>query len=191
MFDQPNYDDTTFDKLTCTDTTFHHKEFQDCVFRNCNFSGSQFTRSKFIDCAFEECNLSMTGFDTSTLNGVIFKGCKLLAVNFSKCEDFLFGVGFENCILDYGSFAGKKMVKTRFKRSTLKEVSFSGSILTGSVFDECDMSETVFNRTDLSAVNFSTAYNFIIDPELNILKKATFAISGLQGLLMRHGIKVV
>jgi uncharacterized protein YjbI with pentapeptide repeats len=125
------------------------------------------------------------------MNDVLFKGCKLLAVNFSKCEDFLFGVSFDGCILDYASFAGKKMVKTKFSGSSLKEVSFSQTNLTGSVFDECNLLETVFNRTDLTAVNFTTAYNYILDPELNILKKAIFAMTGLEGLLTKYGIKVV
>jgi len=191
MFDQPNYDDKTFEKLVLTDSITRHKEFQSCTFHNCDFSSSTFTRNKFLECVFEECNLSMVNFEASTMNDVLFKNCKILAVNFSKCEDFLFGVGFDGCILDYASFAGKKMVKTKFKRSSLKEVSFTQTNLTGSVFDECDLLETVFNRTNLTSVNFTTAYNYILDPELNTLKKAVFAMTGLEGLLTKYGIKVV
>jgi fluoroquinolone resistance protein len=191
MFDQPSYDDKTFEKIILTNTITRHIEFQSCTFRNCDFSNSTFTRTKFLDCTFDGCNLSMANFDASTMNDVVFKGCKILAVNFSKCEDFLFGVGFEDCILDYASFAGKKMVKTKFKRSSLKEVSFTQTNLTSSVFEECNLMETVFNRTDLTSVNFTTAYNYILDPELNVLKKAIFAMTGLEGLLTKYGIKVV
>jgi fluoroquinolone resistance protein len=183
MFDQPTYDDQTFEKLVLTDSITRHKEFQSCTFRNCDFSNSTFTRNKFLECTFEECNLSMANFEASTMND--------MGVNFTKCEDFLFGVSFDGCILDYASFAGKKMVKTKFKRSSLKEVSFTQTNLTGSVFDECDLLETVFNRTDLTSVNFTTAYNYILDPELNALKKAVFAMTGLEGLLTKYGIKVV
>ncbi|MGY4537969.1 fluoroquinolone resistance protein [Mucilaginibacter sp. UYNi724] len=191
MFTQPHYDDKAFDKMVLTGAVVNHKEFQSCTFRNCDFSNSNFGRNKFLDCTFEECNLSMMQFDSSTLNDIAFKGCKIMGVNFSKSEDFLFGVGFDNCILDYASFAGKKMVKTKFKRSSLKEVSFTQTNLNGSVFDECDLLETVFNRSDLSAVNFATSYNIILDPELNNLKKAVFAMAGLEGLLTKYGIKVV
>lgn len=191
MFEKQHYDDETFQKLVLNGSVINHKEFQSCTFRNCDFSSSNLSRNKFLDCLFEECNLSMLQLDGSTLNDVNFKGCKIMGVNFSKGEDFLFGVGFENCILDYASFAGKKMVKTKFKRSSLKEVSFTQANLTGSVFDECDLLDTVFNRTDLSSVNFTTSYNIILDPELNNLKKAVFAMNQLEGLLTKYGIKVV
>jgi hypothetical protein len=62
-------------------------------------------------------------------------------------------------------------------------VSFSQTNLTGSVFDECDLLETVFNRTDLTSVNFTTAYNYILDPELNALKKASFCHDRAGGVV--------
>lgn len=65
------------------------------------------------------------------------------------------------------------------------------AILTGSKFDQCDLSGTIFNRTDLSNCNLVTAYNYQIDPEINELSKAAFAEDGLAGLLYKYGIKVV
>jgi fluoroquinolone resistance protein len=133
----------------------------------------------------------MLTLDGATINNMVFKGCKLLAVNFSKCNDFLFSVGFENCILDYASFMGKKMLKIKFNKCSLKEVSFSQANLSGSIFKDTDLTGAVFNRTDLTSANFVTAFNFDIDPEINTLKKASFALTGLEGLLARHQIKVV
>lgn len=133
----------------------------------------------------------MMKLNGSTLNDVKFKNCKILGVIFSDCQDFLFSVDFDACILDYASFMGKKMLKTRFTKSSLKEVNFTQTNLSGSVFDQSDLSGSVFNRTDLSAVNFTTAYNYTIDPELNNIKKAIFSIHGLGGLLARHQIKII
>lgn len=189
--DQFTYEDQLFDKQVYADQTVRGKEFQSCTFRNCDFANSTFTGNKFLDCTFDGCNLSMIKLDQSTLNDVVFKNCKLLGVNFSKCTDFLFSPEFDHCTLDYSSFMGKKMVKTRFNNSKLKEVTFADAILTGSMFHGCDLENAIFNRTDLGSVNFSSAYNITIDPELNNLKKAIFSTQGLEGLLTRHQIKVV
>jgi len=100
-------------------------------------------------------------------------------------------VEFQACILDYSSFMGRKMVKTKFVKTSLKEVNFSGANLSGSIFDDCNMLDTLFNGTDLSAVNFTTSHHFIIDPELNVMKKALFSAQGLPGLLTKYQIKIV
>jgi uncharacterized protein YjbI with pentapeptide repeats len=189
--DQTTYDDHIFEKEIYADKAIRGREFQSCTFRNCDFSNSTFAGNKFLDCTFDSCNLSMIKLDQTTLNDVIFKNSKVLGVNFSKCTDFLFSVAFDNCILDYSFFMGKKMVKTKFSKSTLKEVSFSQTVLTGSIFSETDLTNAIFNRTDLSAVNFVTAFNYNIDPEINNLKKAIFSSQGLEGLLTKHQIKVL
>jgi len=103
----------------------------------------------------------------------------------------LFSVGFEGCILDYSSFMLKKMLKTRFSKSTLKEVTFTQANLAGSVFDDCDLNGAIFNRTDINSVNFITAYNYDIDPEINIVKKAAFSVQGIHGLLSKYQLKIV
>ncbi|WP_419802798.1 hypothetical protein [Mucilaginibacter sp.] len=39
--------------------------------------------------------------------------------------------------------------------------------------------------------DFSSAYNFSIDPENNRIKKAKFSVAGLPGLLEKFGLKIV
>ncbi len=185
------HDDKTFTEISYAEQVIHGTEFNNCLFKKCDLSNSEFRLCKFIDCVFEECNLSLIKWGRSTLSNVVFKHCKLLGINFSLCEDFLFSVRFESCILDYSSFMNKKMLKTFFVRSRLKEVTFSQANISGSVFDESDLSGAVFNETDLSAVNFTTALNFSIDPELNIIYKAIFSAAGLPGLLEKYHIKIV
>ncbi len=189
--DEAEYDGKTFEKINYAGETITGKEFQDCIFKNCDFSGTQLLKNKFLDCLFSDCNLSMTKLSGSTISNAEFKNCKLLGVIFSECQDFLFSVGFRNCILDYSSFFGKKMLKTLFIQSSLKEVNFTGAILSGSVFDQSDMSGAVFNQTNLTSANFVTAFNYAIDPEFNDLQKAAFAVDGLAGLLTRYNLKIV
>ena len=189
--DQQTYDDQIFEYLDYTAKTVKGREFQSCTFRKCNFTEAELSGNKFLECTFDNCNLSMAKFRASTFSNAVFKDCKILGVNFYECQDFLFSVSFNNCIIDYSSFMRKKMVKTRFIRSSLKDVNFNQTNLSGSVFDQIYLSGTVFNGTDLSTVNFVTAYNYSIDPELNNIRKASFASDGLSGLLDKYGIKII
>jgi uncharacterized protein YjbI with pentapeptide repeats len=127
----------------------------------------------------------------TTLNNAVFKDCKIMGVNFMDCIDFLFTVQFESCILDYSSFMGKKMLKTRFVKTSLKEVNFGQTNLSGSVFQETDMAGAIFSQTDLTAANLTNAFNYALDPELNSIKKAIFSAHGLPGLLGKYNIKIV
>jgi len=185
------HDDKTFEDVSFAGQQNQRWDFQDCRFKRCDFSDSEFSNSKFVDCVFDGCNLSMIRLQGTTLNDVTFKNCKIMGVNFSQCQDFLFTVKFDNCILDYSSFMDKKMLKTPFIQSSLKEVTFTRANLGGSKFDNCNLNETVFRETDLTSVDFSTSYNYIIDPELNDLRKAVFAMNGVAGLLAKYGIKII
>ena len=185
------YEDQTFEKVIYTEQSLTGREFQSCIFKGCDFSGTDFASTKLLECTFDGCNLSMAKLYKTTLTDVVFKDCKLLGINFSVVQDFLFTVRFESCMLDYSSFMDKKIPKTTFIKTSLKEVTFSRAILTGSVFYECNLNETIFNQTDLTGVDFSSAYNYIIDPELNTIKKAIFSSQGLAGLLTSYDIKIV
>jgi len=113
-----------------------------------------------------------------------------MGINFTDCNDFLFAVKFDGCILDYASFVRKKMVKTSFTRSSLKNADFTESDLSGSVFPDSDLTDAIFYRTMLKESDFSAAMNFIIDPELNNIKKAKFSLQGVVGLLNKYDIKI-
>jgi fluoroquinolone resistance protein len=184
-------EDKVFEGLDRVEKTTTGREFQSCTFRKCDFSNSNFPGNKFVDCVFDGCNLSMMHLQNSFLNNVEFYNCKILGVNFSECQNLLFSVKFENCILDYASFMGKKMLNTRFIKTSLKETTFSQANLAGSLFEQSDLSGTVFNRTDLGGANFATSYNYTIDPELNNIKKAVFSSDGIPGLLTKHQIRIV
>ncbi len=181
----------TFEKLIMIDKKVNHKEFEDCIFKNCDFSNSNFSNNSFIDCEFIDCNLSMINLAGSDLKTVVFKNCKLLGIQFQACNDFLFQVSFYDCILDYASFANKKMPKTIFHSCNMKEVTFIGTDLSGASFENCNLENAIFNETILAAANFTKAYNYTIDPEFNPMKKAKFSNEGIIGLLEKYDIKIV
>lgn len=178
----------SFNKSILIDKKINHKEFEDCNFKNCDFSNSDFSNNTFIDCEFVDCNLSMLKLSQTSLKNVTFKNCKLLGIHFNECNDFLFEVFFQDCVLDYASFSNKKMPKTKFINSSLIEVSFIKTIINNAIFDNCNLMGTLFNDSNISNSDFSTAYNYKIDPEFNTVKKAKFSANGLAGLLDKYDI---
>lgn len=181
----------TFEKVNYIDKKINNREFEDCVFKNCDFSNSNFAYNTFLDCEFIDCNLSMTSLAGTNLKNVTFKNCKLLGIAFNECDDFLFQVYFEETALDYAIFSNKKMPKTKFINCSVREVTFIGTNLTSSLFDNCDLDGAIFNETQLAAVDFRTAYNYKIDPEFNPMRKAQFSTQGIVGLLDKYDIKIV
>lgn len=182
------HEDKTFDNIDYADKDVSNREFVKCLFHACDFSNSNISGNEFVECQFIDCNLSLTKFGTASLKTVFFKNCKLIGVDFSSCKDFLFSIGFENCILDYSSFFKKKLKNTIFKKCNIKEANFADSDLTNSVFKDCDLNMTQFEKTNLNGVDFTTSFNYNIDPELNRMKNAKFSIEGLSGLLTKYGI---
>lgn len=185
------YIQKTFEKINYINHRINNREFEDCVFKNCDFSNSDFSNNTFMDCEFINCNLSMIDLTGTSLKTVNFINCKLLGIHFNKCVDFLFSVSFQDCLLDYGSFSNKKMIKTKFNSCSLKDVSFAAVNLTTAVFENCNLENAIFNDTQLAGVDFTTAYNYKIDPEFNPMKNAKFATQGIAGLLDKYDIKIL
>jgi uncharacterized protein YjbI with pentapeptide repeats len=113
-----------------------------------------------------------------------------MGVVFDHCHPMLFRVKFDQCILDYCSFSGLKMKQTPFKGCSMVEAQFAECDLTGSAFPDCDLLRTQFHQVVLEKVDFTSARNFVIDPNQNRIRKARFSLSGLPGLLVSYGIVV-
>lgn len=184
------YVNQVFEKLTFPTKGTKETQFESCTFKNCDFTGISLAGCNFANTTFEDCNFSMIKFGYIGLDSVHFVGCKMIGSDFSTVKDFLFHVSFANCILDYAAFMKKKNRKCRFDNCSLKGADFSEADLTDSIFDRCDLSNAVFMNSTLNGSNFTTAFNFTIDPERNLLRKAKFSTQGLVGLLTTYGIIV-
>ena len=182
------HENKIFDNILYADKTVKHQAFEACTFNTCDLSNSDFSHSNFTDCKFIDCNLSMVRLNSSSLRNVSFERCKILGVNFGDCNDFLFSVDFQDCVLDYASFANKNMRKTAFVNTSLKEAAFTNTNLTRAKFDNCNLDRATFHHTMLKEANFLTAYHYRIDPETNSMEKARFSLQGVVGLLTKYKI---
>ncbi len=183
--------DKTFTKVAAADIARRNCTFENCRFVSCDFSNADFSGMLFMECVFDGCNLSLVKLVDTGLQDIRFKDCKLSGADFSKCRDFLFGVNFENCLLDNAVFYKKKNKGARFADCSMVETDFTEADLTDTRFDNCNLNRAFFDKTVLRNVDLSTSYNFIIDPDNNDIKKAKFSVHGLQGLLAKYDIKVV
>jgi uncharacterized protein YjbI with pentapeptide repeats len=187
---ETHHSDKTFDKINYSNKAISGREFEACTFSNCDFSGANLANNNLIDCTFENCNLSMIRLEHTGLKSISFHNCKLMGVDFSTCNEFLFAVSFDGCILDYTSFIRRKLKKTTLRDCSIKDANFTQSDLTGSAFINCDLSRTIFQQTILEKADFRSANNYSIDPEVNRIKKAKFSLTGLAGLLEKYDIMI-
>lgn len=162
------------------------KEYEDCEFIHCTFD--DLSNMELIGCRFTNCNLSNVKLNFCGMQDVEFNGCKLMGADFCPTKDFLFSVTFKNCILDYVSFDRKNMNRSVFENCKIHGANFTQADLSKSSVLNCDFHEAVFSGTNLSGLDFTTCKNFLIDPELNVLKKTKFSKHDLTGLLYRHDI---
>jgi uncharacterized protein YjbI with pentapeptide repeats len=132
----------------------------------------------------------MVKLTKTALRDIKFYDCKLVGLQFQQCNDFLFSVAFENCVLNLASFYKLKIKKTTFKNSSLQEVDFTETDLTQSLIDTCDLSRALFENTILEKVDFRTSFNYAIDPEKNKIKKAKFSLNSVIGLLDKYDIEI-
>lgn len=165
-------------------------EYDNCTFVNCDFSESDISNITFLECEFTDCNFSNVLSKNTSFQEVVFYNCKLLGTKFNDCNDFLLSLQFENCQLNLASFYKLKLKNTSFKDCNLQEVDFTETDLSNSVFNNCDLSRVIFDHTILEKVDFRTATNYVIDPEINRLKKAKFSSDGVIGLLRKYNIEV-
>lgn len=57
-------------------------------------------------------------------------------------------------------------------------------------FGQCDLSGAMFHNTDLTAADFSIAYNRVVIPGNNKLKNAVFSRFNIEELVVHLGIKL-
>jgi uncharacterized protein YjbI with pentapeptide repeats len=71
-----------------------------------------------------------------------------------------------------------------------RSIDFMATDLTESVFDNCDLYRAEFDKAIANKANFKTSYNYTIDPSKTKLKKATFSLNEVKGLLFKHEILI-
>lgn len=166
--------------------TLTEPEYEQCSFLNCSFT--DISGINFLECTFEQCNFSNAKMLNTGWQECTFTECKLVGCNFSKTKEFGFAAHFVNCNVSYVSFDQKKLFKSVFRNCNLAHSNFTQADLSKTIVKDCDCMETVFMQTNLAGIDFTTNYNFSIDPTQNNVKKTRFAAHALGGLLHGFGI---
>lgn len=183
-------EDQNFKKVSAAELRRSGTTFENCSFEYCDFADADLSNLTFIDCRFNDCNLSLTRIFKTGFQNIKFSNCKLSGTDFSKSSDFLFEVCFDHCLLDNAIFYQKKNKGAIFSDCSLTETDFTEADLSNAIFDNCNFNRAFFDRTQLKGADLSTSYNFIIDPDLNSVKKARFSVHGLAGLLSKYDIVI-
>lgn len=182
--------DQLFEKNDYRTAPLKPAEYENCSFKNCDLLEADLSGFRFIDCHFSNCNLSLTKLRETAFQNVKFKDCKMLGLRFEHCDPFNFSLGFDACQLNHSSFFRLKLKNTHFKNCQLHESDFTDCDLSGALLDNCDLARSTFENTNLEKADLRSAYNYVIDPELNRIKKAQFSLQGIPGLLIKYDIAI-
>lgn len=188
---QANYiTDSDFTGVIYTLNDIMYKDFEGCNFSHCDFTACNFLGVAFTDCTFISCNFKEAKINHAGLRNVDFIGCNFTDVNFTMIDSLLFSAGFRDCILDCCKFYTFKLKDTLFSNCSIIAADFMSSDITGVTFDNCNLHKSIFTDAIANNADFTTSYNFSIDPESTKLRKAKFSQAGLAGLLDKYGIIV-
>jgi len=182
--------DRDFDNMVFGLDDIMYRDYERCTFSNCDFTGCDFLGVAFIDCVFNNCNFNEARINYVSLRNAVFNTCSFIAVNFTMCDPLLMQIEFKDCTLDYAKFYTLKIKGTVFTNCSLIAIDFMKTDLTGVIFDNCNLHKSVFVDAIANKADFTTSYNFTIDPEQNKLKKAKFSQAGLKGLLEKYDLIV-
>ena len=166
-------------------------EFEGCTFSGCDFSQCSFIAVTFIDSTFNDCNFNGAKINHTAFRGAFFNKCQIREVNFAMCDKLIFEIHFKACILDFSKFYALKIRGTTFTDCSLIAVDFMETDLTEVLFDNCDLYRALFMKSIANKADFTTSFNYTLDPEKNKIKKALFSKEGVKGLLAKHDIVVV
>ena len=178
------FEEETFKKIN----SLEYWEYEDCTFIECNFSGQDFSNYNFENCEFQKCNLSMLKVIATTFSDIKFIDSKMQWIHFNDCNDFNIEFSFNNCDLSFSIFLKLNLKWINFDNCKLKEVNFIETNLIEATFEGCDLLWAIFSETNITKADFITSYNYSLDPELNIMKKAKFWLEWVWGLLLKYDI---
>ena len=177
-----------YKQIDFTNQLFIIGEYIDCVFEQCNLQEQILENCIFENCTFKSCNLTSVNVKNTKLDQISFIDCKMIGILFYDCNDFIFSIFINQCILDYSSFYKMNLRNCKFQKSSLQSVDFELSDLQKLILDNCNLEQANFNQSNLIQTDFRTSINYQIRPESNSIKGAKFSQNGISGLLYHHQI---
>ena len=182
-----SYTEEVFEGVQSGDVKIDKTEFLDCRFDRCRFPETVFDTCTFDACTFRECDLGLAKLPRCSFSGTLFEGCKLIGINWTEARwaatRLWDPVTFRKCVLDHSTFLGLSLKAVKFTDCVTKEVDFRDVDLSEADFAGTDLTGSLFAGTNLTGASFDGASNYRIDPRINTLKGARFALPEAMSLL--------
>jgi uncharacterized protein YjbI with pentapeptide repeats len=189
-FLENEYYDKTFKDLDLKEKTFKSKEFDNCVFQNCILNETIFKYCRFTECTFENCDLSLLKIKDSIFNDVTIKDSKAIGIDWSVTQE-PFDINFDNSNISMSSFYKLNLKHCKIISSLAHEVDFSETNLERVNFKNTDLLNSTFDNTNLQFTDLSMAKNYLINPELNHLKKTKVSENEASSFLQFLNLDIV
>ena len=113
-----------------------------------------------------------------------------MGLHFEDCNAGGLSLRMENCNLMHATFYKCRLQKSVFNGCNMTHADFTDAGLTGAPLTQCDLTDAKFENTNLENADLRGSVNYLVDPELNRIRKARFSLDGLPGLLTRYNISV-
>lgn len=193
--EKDEYLSVKFNELNLSEKEISNKVFEECTFNNCIFKETVFRSCKFVDCQFVKCDLSIVKLNFSRFSDVAFDECKIIGVNWTTVAWPSFAlcapIKFHQCILNDSTFFGLSLEEITIEDCIAHDVDFRDGNFSQANFVSTDFSNSLFNKTNLTGVDFIDATNYNIDINHNEIKSAKFCRQEAISLLDSLGIVLV
>lgn len=189
MFEKEEYLEEEFEGIDFTEEIEEYREFDGCSFINCTFRSTEFLSCKFSECIFEGCELSLMKVKNSTFNDVVFKNSKVTGVDFSHLSEPV-EIHFDTCNVNMSSFYNLDMRHAKILNSSLHDVDFVETNLEKADCSGSDFMGALFGRTNLKSAKLSSAKNYMINPNENIVTNMEVSLPHASSFFTFLGLKV-
>jgi uncharacterized protein YjbI with pentapeptide repeats len=192
---QGYYAEQTFKGIHRAGAQFASSEFYDCTFVRCAFAGSTFRKCRFVNCTFQQCDLRLIQVPESAFSGTRFEDSKVVGVDWTQADWAAVGlgdpIGFFECAIGHCTFIGLDLKGIQIKGCVATDVDFREADLTGADLRGSDLAESLFGNTNLTEADLSSARNYHIPPEKNVLSRAKFSLPEAMALLYSMDIVLI
>ncbi len=165
------------------------KDFVRCTFRTLLLQESRWQRTRLEDCVFDGCDLTRMQPKQLALRGVELIACRLTGVDWTDVAANP-TVAFDGCNLQYASFVNVNLTAARIVRCRAIDVNFLEARLADADFTGSDLSGSTFDRCDLRKADFRGTQGLFIDPAKNRVKGARIDIATAVLLATSFGLRV-
>jgi uncharacterized protein YjbI with pentapeptide repeats len=189
-FLENEYCDKIFKDLNLKQISLKSKEFDNCTFINCKLNETILQCCRFTECTFDNCDLSLLKIKDTIFNDVTIKDCKAIGIDWSSSQE-PFDINFNNSNISMSSFYKLNLKHSSIIACLAHEVDFSETNLEKANFKNTDLLNSTFDNTKLQYTDLSMAKNYLINPELNYLKKTKVSENEASSFLQFLNLDIV